>query len=305
MDPESVGTLAERDLGAHREHIGVYRHREQDRREDREHFHREIELVGEEGIVCRFERFDSFLLAFEEVPEADVGADQILEIDLGFERDERVILLDDGLEDRALGLQRAAEIEDVALQDRYLEHHLLLFLREDLGLDIIQLLIDVIQARKTGIEEYLDEAVEEVRRCGREREPALALAFFQILEKLGELIDALPMARDEVVARQDDIEFARIRRPVFHVEEGNMDGKEQAVVILHDLGLIGGRDELLYRERMDIEILLQIGDIIAPRILKIDPRYLFVFDYFHFSASVKNSFGLNAAFFVYSSQIIT
>jgi putative membrane protein insertion efficiency factor len=58
---------------------------------------------------------------------------------------------------------------------------------------------------------------------------------------------------------------------MLHVEEGDMDGKEQAAVILHDFGLIGRRDKLLYRERMDVEILLQIVDIVVLRVFEIDP----------------------------------
>jgi len=62
-----------------------------------------------------------------------------------------------------------------------------------------------------------------------------------------------------------------------------MDGKEQTVVVLDDFGLIRRRDELLYRQRMDIEILLQIGDVVAFRVLEIDPGYFFVLDNSHLS----------------------
>ncbi len=44
--------VAERDgVAVHREEVGVDGHRQEDGGEDREDFHRESELIGEEGIV--------------------------------------------------------------------------------------------------------------------------------------------------------------------------------------------------------------------------------------------------------------
>ena len=282
VDPESMRIVSEWDLGAHREHVGIDSHGEEDSGENGEHFHRQFQLVGEEGIVGGFERLDGFFLALQDVPQADVGADHILEIDFCFRWDERVILLEDGFKDGALGFQGAAEVEDVALQDGDLENHLLFFFREDLIFDKIQLLADMVEAREAGIEKEGDDMVEEVGRSSFHGQSALAFALLQILEKFSELIDALAVAGDEMAVGQDDIQFARIRRPLLRVEEGDMDGKEQAVIVLHDFGLIGGRDELLYRQRMDIEIFLEKSDVIVLRVLKIDPRYFFVFEDFHF-----------------------
>ena len=103
MDPKSVGAVSERNLSAHREHIRVDGHRQEHGGEYREHFHRQVELVGEERIVRRFESFDGFFLAFQNIPEANVRADHILKVNLGFNRNEGVIFVDDGLDDGSLG----------------------------------------------------------------------------------------------------------------------------------------------------------------------------------------------------------
>lgn len=80
MDPKTMRAFAERNVGAHRQDIGIDGHREHHGGKNREHFHRHIELVGEQGIVGGFQRFDSFFGAFQHIPDADVGTDQILEI---------------------------------------------------------------------------------------------------------------------------------------------------------------------------------------------------------------------------------
>ncbi len=281
MDPKSVGIVAEGDLRAHREHIGVHRHGEQDGGENREHFHREVELVGEEGIVGRFERLDGLFLALQDIPEADIGADEVLKIDFDSLRDERMVFLDDGLEYRALGFQGAAEVEDVALQYGNLEHHLFFLFREDLCFDGIEFLADVIEAGEAGVQEKLYQVVQEVRRRGIEEQAAFPLASFEAFEELGELVDVLPMTRDEMIVRQDDVELARIGRPVLDIEEGNVDRKKQTAVVLDDFRLVGRRDELFYRQRMDVEVLLQIGDVVILRVFEIDPRDASVSDGFH------------------------
>lgn len=192
-----------------------------------------------------------------------------------------MFFIDNGLDDGSLGFQCPSEIENVSFQDGDLEYHLLLFFREYLGFDEIEFFVDVVEARETGIDENLYEGIEQVSGGFLEIGSPFPMASFQIFEKFRQLIDALPVARDEVAVGENDIEFAAVGRPMLHVEEGDMDGKEQAAVILDDFGLIGRRDELLDRQRMDVEVFLQIGDIILLRIFKIDPDYFFVFDDVH------------------------
>ena len=92
VNPESVRTVAEGDGGRHREHVGIDRHREEDGGKDGQNLHREVELAREEGIIGGFERFDGFFVAFKNVPDADIGADEILEIRLEIVGDVRMIL---------------------------------------------------------------------------------------------------------------------------------------------------------------------------------------------------------------------
>ena len=281
VDPEGMWVAAEGDGGVHREHVGIHRHRQEHCGEDREHFHRDIELVRQEGVVGRFERLDRLFVAFEDIPDADIGADKILEIHLEVFGDIRMILGEERFDNRALRLERAAEIEDITLEDRDFEHHLFLLLGEDLGFDEVELLGDMVELGKTGVEEDFERCVEQMRRTLAHVEPATALILGELREEFGELIDIVPMARDEMVLGQDDIELARERRPVIGIEERDMDRQEKTALILDDFGLIGRGHELLDSEGMDIEVLLEIGDVLITRIFEIDPGHLLESDLMH------------------------
>lgn len=171
MDPEGVRIVPERDGRAHREHVRIYGHREKDGGKDREDFHGHIELIREKRIVCRLKRLDSFLVALENIPDADVRADKILEIDGEIPRYERMILLRKGIDDGTLRLERPSEVQDIALYDGYLPNHPGLVSGEDLRLDIVEIRGDMVQLRETGIEKQFEDLIEEMRRRPVEMKP--------------------------------------------------------------------------------------------------------------------------------------
>lgn len=90
------------------------------------------------------------------------------------------------------------------------------------------------------------------------------------------------MRGDEMILCEDDVELTRIGRPERRIEKGNVDGQEQAAVILDDFRLIRRRDQLFDRERMNVEILLKIRDVDLLRIVKIDPCEILFLDDVHF-----------------------
>lgn len=289
MDPEGIRIVREGNARTHGHHIGIDRDREHDGREDGEHLHGEIELVREEGIIRRLQGLDGLLVALENVPDADIRANEILEIDLQFIRDEWVVVCDERFENGSLRFQSPAKIEDVPFGDGDLIHHFFFLFGEDLTLDEIELLGDVIQSGEAGIEEYFQDGVEEVGGRFFEVIAALALALPEGIEESFQLIDGLFVSGDEVILREDDVEFPGIGRPVFHVEEGCVDGEEETVFILDHLRLIGGRHEFFHGQGVDIEIFLQIEDILLLRIFEIDPRDGSVLDHFHRWASIGRS----------------
>lgn len=107
-------------------------------------------------------------------------------------------------------------------------------------------------------------------------DPTFAFTFLQFAEKLPDLIDGVTMSGDEIVASEDDVEFAGIRRPLLHIKKRDMDREENALIVLEHLGLIRRRDELFQDNRVDIEILVQITDVVFRRRLEINPREVFV-----------------------------
>lgn len=114
--------------------------------------------------------------------------------------------------------------------------------------------------------------MEESCRTTLEVEATLTLTLLEEIKKTRKLVDSVAMAGDEVFFGEDDIEFAGIGGPELGIKEGNVDGKEQTTVVLDDFGLIGGGDQLLDGEGMDVEVLLEVRDIIRTRVLEINPR---------------------------------
>lgn len=271
MNPEGVRVFPEGDVGAHGENIGVDRHREHNRREDREDLHREVELIGEEGVVGCFEGLDNFLVVFEDVPKADIGADEILKIDFEGAWNEWAFFLKERLDDGSLRFQCPAEIENVSLYNGDFEDHLFFFSVEDAFLDRVEVLGDVVEAREAGTEKHIEEMIQEVRRCFIHKYPAFPLAFFECLEKIHDLKDVASVPGDEVCLGEDDIHFARVGGAIGCVEERNMNRKEKAVFESDRLGLIGGCREFLNGDRMYVEVFLQVQDVFRSRIRHIDP----------------------------------
>lgn len=184
-------------------------------------------------------------------------------------------------DDGSLRLQGAAEIEDVAFQYGYFEHHLLLFTRKHLCLDKVELLADVVESWEAGVQENFENMVEE--RCWGvfTVETALALAFLEHFEKCSQLVDTVFVTGDQVFVGQDDIKLAWVGGAELGIEEGDVNGKKQTAVVLDDFGLIGWRDQLFDSQRVDVEVLLKIGDIILSGVFKINPSDLFVLNGFH------------------------
>ena len=273
--------MRERNGDAHGHDVGIRGDGQHDGREDGEHFHGHVELVGKQGIVGLFERLDQLFAVLENVPDADIGADKILEIYLEFGRDKPVVFLDDGFDDGALRFDGAAEVQDIALDDGNLEHHLFFLLGEDLILDIVEILGNMIETRKAGFKQQFEHGVEKVRRGLRQMKPLLAFARLDVVKEFFELIDLVAMRRDKVMLRDDHVELAGVRRSFFHIEHGNVNGEEDAVVVTDGLRLIGRREKFLDRQRMDIEVFLKVEDVVMARLFEVDPADIFVFDDAH------------------------
>lgn len=119
-------------------------------------------------------------------------------------------------------------------------------------------------------------------RCFFEIEPALAFAVFDLAKKLSDLVDRVLVSGDEVVFGEDDVELASVGRPLLHIKQGDMNREENAAIILEDPWLIRRGDEFFEDDRMDIEILVEVGDVVFGRRLEINPREVLVRECAHF-----------------------
>ncbi|KKT87526.1 MAG: hypothetical protein UW87_C0031G0003 [Candidatus Moranbacteria bacterium GW2011_GWC2_45_10] len=258
MDPEAVGVVAERDRGAHGQDVRIDGHRKHNGREDREDLHRHVQFVGKQGIVGLFQRLDRFFVGFQRVPEADVRADQVRKIRLDVGRDERGVFLDQGFKDGSLRFQRPSEIENVALDDGYFEHHLFFLAIENLVFDLEQVFMDMVELGKTAFQQKGNHVIKKMRRAFFHIKPSFPFAFGKLVEKFRQLVYILAVSGDQVVVSQDDVQLPGIGRAGLGVEKGNMDSQKEAVFVLGRARADRRCDEFFDCQGMDVEIFLQI-----------------------------------------------
>jgi len=281
VDPEAILQLIPRDVNIDAEDVGIECDGQKDRGKNCDHFHFLVDLVGEERIIRLFQRRDRFLRAFQRVPQADICADEILEIRLDVRGDEERVLRDQGIQDGALRHQRAAETQDVALDDGNFPHHRAFMSAEDLFLDRVDVFRDVVQARKAGFHEDIEELVEKVRGRFAHIKPSFPVAFLQLIKEAFQLKDVFGVTGEEVRFGEDDVQFAGIGRSFVHVKKGDVDREEDAIIVLRRFRTERRRDELLDREGVDRKIFLKVDRIVLARMVEINPRNLVVFCYFH------------------------
>lgn len=116
MNPKTIVVTKEWNRGIHRHHVGIGSEWQQDSRKDGEDFHGLIQLVGKKRIVRVLECLNRFLLAFEQVPQSDVGTDEILIVDFEILGDVRMVLLDERFDDGSLWFEGTTKVEDVSFQ---------------------------------------------------------------------------------------------------------------------------------------------------------------------------------------------
>ncbi len=219
MYPECVGTVSEGDARTHGENIRVDGHRKHDGGKDCEHFHGEIEFVRKEGIVRRLERLDDFFVVLENIPEADVRPDKILEIDLQILRDKRTLFLKERFDNRSLRLQCAAEIKNISLDYRNLEYHFLFLAIENAVFNGIEILRDVIKSWKAGAEEHIEDMIHEMCWCFVHENPFLSVVSLEHSKEIVYLKNVIFVSGDEMRFGEDNIHFARIGGAVRSVEK--------------------------------------------------------------------------------------
>ncbi len=240
-----------------------------------------IDTFGEEGIVSFLQRCNCFSCAFQIIPQADIGPDEVLVVDFDVVRHDAVGLGNDGFHNGALRHQCATEVEDVALDDADLTHHLSFRSIEDAFLYVVNVAHNVIQARKTGFCEDPKYFVEQVGGGVDHVGAALAFRLLECVKKRTELVDVMLVSGDEVGLGEQDVHFAGIGGALVNVEERDVDGEEEAITVFGSASAVGWCDKLFNGKRVHIEMFANVLDIVFCGVFNVNPRKSFVGDNFH------------------------
>ena len=163
-----------------------------------------------------------------------------------------------GFEDGPLRFQCPSEIEDIPFDHGNFENHLFFLSVENVVLDIEQVFMDMVEFGEAAFQKERKDLIEEIRRAFFHIKPLLAFAGGKFVEKIGQLVDFFLVSGDEMIVRQDYVQFSRIGRSGLGVEKGDMDREKQAIFILRRARPDRRGDEFLDSQRMDIEILLEV-----------------------------------------------
>src|SRR6185436_5299212 len=137
--------------------------------------------------------------------------------------------------------------------------------REDALLDLFQLRLQCVEQRKITVHYAVHERIEHVPRAMLEK---LLLSLAARADLLEAAVD-MASHREYVVAPDEDSHLPDAKLVARHLDE--MQHREHHVAVFLDLRPLVPVPCVLYRERMEIELLLHLGELGVARVLQGDP----------------------------------
>lgn len=163
------------DKDVHAQDAGHQGHGQHDYRDQREDLDLLIDAVGAEAGEGRVEAFDNLLLLLEHIPEPVEAVDQVAEVLLFIEAQIGALAPGQQAHDGDVGLEDAAQGDDVAPQVGELLDGAVGVAAKHLLLGGVELLVEAVEHREAVVNQRVDDAVEQKARAAPEQQLAAAL----------------------------------------------------------------------------------------------------------------------------------
>jgi hypothetical protein len=226
--------------------------------------------VRQHRLVGVLQRLDDLLEVLEHVPDALVGVDDVVEVDLEVRGHVAAGALEVS-QRRALRPNDLAEVDDLLLDVRKVAHDLRRAALEDVLLEPLELVAHLAEHREGGVDAVVDDLVEQVARALAEQLLAQLVAGPAALEEVLERRDRLVGQRDDVVGADEDVELGGVQPADLLVVGREVQDDEQVVVVDVDLRALVAREDVLVVEGVEVEVLLEPRAVDLARALDVDP----------------------------------
>ena len=166
----------------------------------------------------------------------------------------------------------AAERDDIAAQQGELLDDAPGFGGEEGVFDGVHALVDLVEDGEDVIDELIDEGVQGVIGALPQQLGARAFVRPAALAGLDEGLERAVMHGDDIIAPEEEIDFAGAGELVAGIPKREVHDKEEVVVGLVELGAFDGTDDVFEVERMEGGIAsLQGGDVFGGGVDDVDP----------------------------------
>jgi hypothetical protein len=213
--------------------------------------------VRERRLVRRLERLDDLLVVLEHVPHPLRRVLDVVEVEVEVLGDVARLRALEVAERRALRSHDLAEVDDLLLDVGDVAHDLVGVAFEDLLLDALEFVAHLAQHRERGVDEVVDDPVEQVAGALGEQLVAQLLVGAHALEQVLERLQRLVGERDQVVGADEDVDLGRVETADRLVVAREVQDDELVVVVLVDLRALVAREHVLVVERVELEALLE------------------------------------------------
>jgi hypothetical protein len=199
----------------------------------------------------------------------------VTKIDLLVLLEERIFFSLKGLNYRNLGMNDAAEGDKVSPNQGDLLDSLRNGLGEDNVLNVINVLGEFIQYRKTRVNQSIEDVIEKESRAAPQVTFAAILVSLAFLEESDQRFEVTgTMNGNDIILTNKDIYFTGPGYAIFFVKYRDMQYHEKVVFILINFGTLYAAEDIIQIQRMKLEALSQELDFIGSRSFDIEPTQL-------------------------------
>src|SRR3954447_164610 len=277
-DPEGVDRALARHAHVHAPDRGDQREGEQDYAECGEHAQDVVQAVRDHRLVRVLERLHHFLVVLEHVPDPLRRVDDVVEVDLEVVRHVALLRPLEVAQHRAARPDDLAEVDDLLLDVGDVADDLLRASFEDVVLEAVELVAHLAEHREAVVERVVDDLVEQVARPVAEQVLTRLLGAAAALEEVLDRLQWDVREGDQVVGPDEDVQLARVEPADRLVEHREVKDDEEVLLVGVDLRPLVARADVLVVERVEVEVLLEPGELERTGALDVDPAQAAVLD---------------------------
>lgn len=132
---------------------------------------------------------------------------------------------------RDIWLDNPTQADDVAAYERKLLHRRRRVMAEHLGVERIELLVDMVDHRRAGVDQHFDRPVEQVARTAAHQLRPLRIFLLGVMNEMLQRTQLAVVGHDYEIAPGEEFDFADHRNPMQIAVERKMQHQEDIMLV--------------------------------------------------------------------------